>query len=455
MASGSNREHKWAQNDLEKAVGQVIAGHMSLRKAAAFYGIPKSTLSEYTTGRRTIGSTRGPPTILTADEERKIVDWALEMSRIGYGRTKEQILLVVQKLVIADKRPNPFTDDRPGNKWWLRFLKRHPNLKMRIPENLEAYRAIACTKERLSKWYDDFQQFLQIHEIGDDARNFWNADESGFSLCPRSGKVLAEKNARDLYVVAGSCKEQITTLCAGSAAGNVIPPMHIFPGQCFGYNPLDGTVPGAYFGKSASGWIDTELFYGWLANHFTRNVITRPVVLLVDGHRSHINLEISKFCLENRIFLYCLPPHSSHITQPLDVGFFKPLKAAWKKECERYKLANPGQFVSKQSFAKVFKEAWLHATQPATLVNAFRGAGIYPLDFSSLRESRFAPSRVYHHLPFILAVSIPTSKYNSKRDLLSLSWKQSSPRKHWRNMKQGTKRGTTWILMLFTMFGRN
>ena len=82
------------------------------------------------------------------------------MSRIGYGRTKEQILLVVQKLVIADKRPNPFTDDRPGNKWWLRFLKQHPNLKMRISENLKAYRVIACTKERPSKWYDDFQQIV-------------------------------------------------------------------------------------------------------------------------------------------------------------------------------------------------------------------------------------------------------------------------------------------------------
>ena len=82
----------------------------------------------------------------------------------------------------------------------------------------------------------------------------------------------------------GNSKEQITTLCAGSAAGEVIPPMYIFPGQRFGYNPLDGAVPGAYFGKSVSGWVDTELFYGWLANHFTHKVITRPVVLLVDGH---------------------------------------------------------------------------------------------------------------------------------------------------------------------------
>ena len=138
--------------------------------------------------------------------------------------------MAVQQIVAADKRPTPFTDGRPGNKWWLGFLKRHETLTMRMPENLDSYRATACTKERLSKWYDDFRQFLDLHDIRDDPRKFWNADESGFSLCPKSGKVLAEKNVRDLYAVAGNGKEQITTLCAGSAAGEVIPPMHIFAG---------------------------------------------------------------------------------------------------------------------------------------------------------------------------------------------------------------------------------
>ena len=75
-------------------------------------------------------------------------------------------------------------------------------------------------------------------------------------------------------------------------------------------------VPGAYFGRSPNGWISTELFFGWIANHFARYVKERPV-LLVHGHSCHIDIEISKFCNENGILLYCLPPHSSHITQPL------------------------------------------------------------------------------------------------------------------------------------------
>jgi len=80
---------------------------------------------------------------------------------------------------------------------------------------------------------------------------------------------------------------------------------------------MAGCVTDAYFGRSPNGWISTELFYGWLANHFAKKVTVRPVVLLVDGHRSHIDLQVSKFCRENQILLFCLPPHhtsSSHLT---------------------------------------------------------------------------------------------------------------------------------------------
>ena len=112
--------------------------------------------------------------------------------------------------------------------------------------------------------------------------------------------------------------------------------MHIFSGERYKSNPMEGCVDGAYFGRSPNGWISTELFYGWLANHFAKRVTERLLVLLVDGHSSHIDLEVSKFCRDQQIHLYCLPPHTSHITQPLDVGFFGALKTAWGKASEKY-----------------------------------------------------------------------------------------------------------------------
>ena len=77
-----------------------------------------------------------------------------------------------------------------------------------------------------------------------------------------------------------------------------------------------------------------------------------PYVLLVTL------IEISKFWNEDGILLYCLPPHSSHITQPLDVGFFKPLKVSWAKACDTFSLEHPGTPVSKDVFSSVFRKAW-------------------------------------------------------------------------------------------------
>jgi len=88
-------------------------------------------------------------------------------------------------------------------------------------------------------WFTDFDLFLITHDLKDKACGIWNADESEFSLCPKSGKVVAPAGCRAVYGITSNTKEQITTLCAISAAGNVMPPMHVFPGERFrGYNPM-------------------------------------------------------------------------------------------------------------------------------------------------------------------------------------------------------------------------
>ena len=333
--------------------------------------------------------------ILTECEEQELVDWAVEMGRIGYGWTREQMSMMVKKILDKDGRQNPFVDNRPGKDWWYAFLRRHPELAMRTPEHLQLARAAACSEDVLSRWYAAFKQFLELNDVEDPAK-IWNADETGCPLCPKSGKVLALAGTRDVYHAASDTKEQITTLCAISAAGDVIPPMHIFSGQRFRYNPLEGGVSGAYFGKSEKGWITTELFYGWLANHFILRIPPiRPVVLLVDGHSTHIDIEISKLCKEKGILLYCLPAHSSHITQPLDVGFYGPLKQAWKKAVANYAVDHIGKSVTKQTFARIFKEAWENTVKVSTIVNSFRAAGIYPVDFTAIRREKVIPSTLY------------------------------------------------------------
>jgi hypothetical protein len=78
-------------------------------------------------------------------------------------------------------------------------------------------------------------------------------------------------------------------LCGASAAGVALPPMIIFA------KSFDGPDDAVY-AKSESGWIDSELFLFWMRKIFLRYCGSqRPVLLFIDGHASHINLDVIDF----------------------------------------------------------------------------------------------------------------------------------------------------------------
>lgn len=117
------------------------------------------------------------------------------MASIGYGRTREQVCLTVKKILDKDGRPNPFEDNKPGRKWWELFKKRHPNIALRNSLHLQLCRTQSCTPEVIGEWFHNFDQFLQMYDLKDRASHIWNADETGVSLCPKTGKVIALKHS--------------------------------------------------------------------------------------------------------------------------------------------------------------------------------------------------------------------------------------------------------------------
>ena len=44
--------------------------------------------------------------------------------------------------------------------------------------------------------------------------------------------------------------------------------------------------------------------------------------MLYDGHKSHSQLTLTDLVNKHNVILFVLPPHSSHLTQPLDVGVY-------------------------------------------------------------------------------------------------------------------------------------
>lgn len=54
--------------------------------------------------------------------------------------------------------------------------------------------------------------------------------------------------------------------------------------------------------------------------------LKRSQVTPFPRYRSHMTYEFVDFCERNNIILYFLPPHRSHLLQPLDVGVFHAYK---------------------------------------------------------------------------------------------------------------------------------
>lgn len=92
------------------------------------------------------------------------------------------------------RKPNdlPFKYDRPGKTWFVGFMKRNPELRHRIPVGISRGRAIA-TEESICRWFK-VQEYMESEYASNvllDPKRIFNCDETSFSMCPKTGKVIA------------------------------------------------------------------------------------------------------------------------------------------------------------------------------------------------------------------------------------------------------------------------
>ena len=81
-------------------------------------------------------------------------------------------------------------------------------------------------------------------------------------------------------------------------------------------------------------------------------------MLILDGHSTHYQPAKVQYAKDHDAIMFCLPPHSSHVSQPLDTAVFKPLKRNWNDAVHRFLSKYPGKVVTKYSFSPLLKEAW-------------------------------------------------------------------------------------------------
>ena len=214
--------HKYTQDQLLEAIDMVKTECLSLNRAAQIYGIPYATLGDKIRGRRPICSI--PRRLLSLDEEEKLASW-VNMCRRGFGQTRDDICQ--KACTIMRKRPGVKDVEvkKPSKQWVKDFMKNHPELSDRTPMALGKERALV-NKHSSSLWFNDMKRHLDKVDVSLllNPDRLYNADESGFSLCPKGKKVIAFKGDKHVYTMSANTKQNITVVVCTSANGRFLPP---------------------------------------------------------------------------------------------------------------------------------------------------------------------------------------------------------------------------------------
>ena len=145
---------------------------------------------------------------------------------------------------------------------------------------------------------------------------------------------------------------------------------------------------------SEMGWSNTKIFQMYLNEHFLKYVPTNkdePLLLLYDGHSSHINVPLIEWAQKHNIILFLLHAHTSHLLQPLDVGVFGPFKVSYYNECRNYLQKHPGQIITRY-VCRLTANALSHTMIPGNIIGSFKWTGIYPFNASVVTDEQLAPS---------------------------------------------------------------
>ena len=86
---------------------------------------------------------------------------------------------------------------------------------------------------------------------------------------------------------------------------------------------------------------------------------------------------IIAFCIAYKIDLFLLPPYSSHITQPLDVSIFGPLKTYLTLEIDAiFRIST--RRIQRVEWTQAYIKARAKCFRPSNIESGFRKTGIYP-----------------------------------------------------------------------------
>ena len=370
------RDGDFTQQSLSSAVQSVKEG-MKIREAANLYGIPKSTLHRKVRGLQT--KSHGGQTCLTPEEESIIVNNLIVVGEWGFPFSSLDLrVLVKSHLDMSNRKVSKFKDNLPGEEWARSFIKRHKTeIRPRLCQNIKTKRA-EMNKVDFEKYFENLKEVLN----GVPPQNILNYNETNLSDDPGQEKLIFKRREKYTERIMNYTKGSTSIMFCGTATGELLPVYVVYKAINMWNTWTLGGPKGARFNRSKSGWFDAPAFDDWFRSivlPWARRKEGRKVII-GDNLSSHFSPDVITLCDEQNISFVCLVPNSTHLSQPLDVAFYGPLKRKWRKILKLWKVKNPClTSLPKDSFPSLLKEL-VDSLNTDNLISGFRACGIHPFN---------------------------------------------------------------------------
>ena len=271
-----------------------------------------------------------------------------------------------------------------SKKWVERLVATSENLIESQAWPMPVSRAEVTTSE-LAKFYEEFREAM----VGIDPDCCFNVDEIGFSRRLNHKPVrcvvpASAEGTRVEYLTTAEAEKTFTAIVAVSLSGDAMRPMIVCPTMSLSNDFLTTKVRqghDCFLVSNESGFCNRRIFKRWYELVMRPEIDRRrknmsdknaPFLILCDGFTGHDDPVLREMMAVDNVRLVFIPPHSSHLTQPLDKFVFANLKAA-------YFAGSPKETSDDRNGRKLLRilDAFHKAMKPATIRRSWDAVGVH------------------------------------------------------------------------------
>jgi len=274
---------------------EMIKNKTSIRKTAKHLGVNESTLrfklkkvGPVEDVEELPSTSFGRKCVLPDEDEANLAILMRLRAKWGFSLTGKDIQeLAIQYIQynkdldtpLAEhmKKHGRFKDDCPGKDWIHNFQQR-----WRFPNNTLLSCNSASNPDIIYGFFDTLERLMKTLNVEERPECVWNVDEGIYdpskeiiSVGQKTGKITP-RNSKEVYSIQA----------AVSAAGDVVKPLILFKGAYvmseWSSENFKGDVS-----VTQNGAMTADIFDEWF-RVFCEVVTARPLILVCDGHSSHL-----------------------------------------------------------------------------------------------------------------------------------------------------------------------